>query len=201
MHHNKLFWVGLTGGIGTGKSTVASVLRTLGEVVVDADAMAREVLSSEDGRAFSEILEVFGPSILTEQKSINRRELGRVVFLDKSKLGQLEAILHPLIRERVERKREEIYQDGIKRAFYDVPLLFEKKMTAQFEKIVVVECSEENQYRRLRERNNWNDGEIESRLRSQLFLEQKVREADFVISNNGTKEDLRKEVERLIHTI
>lgn len=189
-------WIGLTGGIGSGKSTVAEILRDNGFDVVDADAVAREV-TEKSGPGFDLVVRSFGKEVVNSQGQLDRRKLGEIVFADKKKLEKLEHLLHPLVKERVGKVRGELEKRGKKAAVYDVPLLFEKNMQDQFDKIIVVNCSVETQVKRTLKRGSLDEKEIRSRIAAQIPLSEKVKDADHVILNEGTPEDLRKQVDEL----
>ena len=190
-------WIGLTGGIGSGKSTVAKMLRELGEPVIDADDLAHEVMAC-GGTAYSDIVKLFGKGILNSAHEIDRKKLGNMVFSDKNLLKNLESIVHPRVRELSQKRRRELESRGFARAFYDVPLLFEKNLQNQFDTSVLVYCSESLQKQRIRERNGLNDEEIDRRLSAQIPIDEKRQRADFVIDNSGSLADLKSEVRKIL---
>lgn len=190
-------WIGLTGGIASGKSTVGQVIEKAGFSVVDADQLAREVLKTGP-KAHNEIVAAFGQDVATVHGEIDRAKLGQIVFADKEKLRQLEGILHPRIRDLALQRKAELESKGVKTAFYMVPLLFEKNMQDQFDEIVVVSCPEEIQKERLIKRDGLSDIEAKQRLAAQLPLAEKIRQADHVIENSGTKEELEEKVRELV---
>jgi dephospho-CoA kinase len=192
-----MLWVGLTGSIGTGKSTVALILKSLGYQVVDADFFAHQVLSRGE-KAYELVLQNFGPEILQQDQSIDRKKLAQVVFQNADKLQLLESIVHPEVKNRVEMQKQIFKNANEQIVFYDVPLLFEKNMQGDFDKVVVVACATELQQQRLRTRNNWTDAEINSRLKAQLPIEIKIKSADFIIDNNGSLLDLENNVKSII---
>ncbi|OQW47286.1 MAG: hypothetical protein A4S09_15950 [Proteobacteria bacterium SG_bin7] len=190
-------WIGLTGGIGSGKSTVAEILRNNGIDVIDADAVAREV-TEKSGPGFGPVVSAFGKEVVNLQGGLDRRRLGEIVFSDKKKLEKLEGILHPLVKERVAKLRTDLEKKGKRFAVYDVPLLFEKNMQGQFSDIIVVSCSVETQVMRSLARGTLEEKEIRSRISAQIPLSQKVKNANYVIANEGTREDLEEQVEELV---
>lgn len=192
-------WIGLTGGLASGKSTVSKILVERGWPVVDADRIAREVVGP-GSVGLDQVLAEFGSDLLTPDQSLDRRELGRRVFGRPDALRRLEAIIHPLVQERSKQEREGYRLAGAKVAFYDVPLLFERNLTG-FDGVMVVICSEQTQRRRLRERDGLSDAEIDARLASQIPLEKKRGLADFVVENEGTLDDLKRAVENLMPKI
>jgi dephospho-CoA kinase len=180
-------WIGLTGGIASGKSTVAELIRGEGIAVVDADQVAREVV--EVGSAgLRRVVERFGAGVLKADGSLDRAKLGGLVFSSLEDREELENILHPLIRDRVAEKKAELAAAGVPLAFYDVPLLFEKKMRGQFDGVLVVSCGRDEQIARLMKRAGLSQDEAERRVASQVPLAEKVRQAEWVIDNSGQKD-------------
>ena len=189
-------WIGLTGGIASGKSTVSALLRARGYSVIDADVLAREVVQVGTP-GYTEIVQAFGPSIVIGvmgSGEINRKTLGERVFQDKNQLVILESILHPKIRLLAENKRNELQAAGHAQAFYDVPLLFEKKMTSLFDRTVAVVCSRKMQLERMVLRDGMKPLDAERRLAAQLPIEEKAALADDVIRNDGSLSELEAAV-------
>jgi dephospho-CoA kinase len=179
-----VLWIGLTGGIASGKSTVSNLLRARGLAVVDADELAREVVQI-GAPAHNEIRQAFGPEVFLASGELNRKKVGEIVFKDRSQLAKLEAILHPRIRELASRRRNELAVLGQKLAFYDVPLLFEKNMEKLFDIIVVVVAEPAKQLERLMKRDGFSREESERRLNAQIPIGEKAKRTSFVISNHG----------------
>jgi dephospho-CoA kinase len=189
-----MLWIGLTGGIATGKSTVARLIRDRGHDVIDADQLAREVVQIGT-EANLEIARVFGPGALTSAGELDRKRIGEIVFSDRTKLALLEGIIHPRVRSLSLQKKAELAKRGCKVAFYDVPLLYEKTMTELFDRVVVVGCSERTQLARLVARDGFSPEEAKKRIAAQIPIASKIDLADDVIPNEGTLEDLAKEVD------
>ncbi|KYG66027.1 dephospho-CoA kinase [Bdellovibrio bacteriovorus] len=189
-------WIGLTGGIASGKSTVSQRLRELDFQLVDADEIARGVVQ-KGSPGLKSVLEKFGHELLDPEGHLNRRKLAQYVFDDPFKKLELEAILHPLIRAEVKRQREVLASQGHSLAIYDMPLLVESQAQAQFDKVVVVTCTLEQQKQRLRSRNQWTDKEIEGRLQAQVPLKEKEKYADFIVRNDKDRAHLETEILRL----
>lgn len=189
-------WIGLTGGIASGKSTVSRLLRTRGFSVIDADEIARDVvcLGSPGLRS---VAQEFGDKILNQDGTLNRSKLGSLVFGHPEKLNQLEGILHPLIRAETQKRRRELEANGETLVIYDIPLLFETNSKDQFDLIIVVSCTKEQQRERLRRRNNLSENEVEERLAAQLSLQEKEKYADFIVNNNRDEQHLLREIDRL----
>lgn len=186
-------WIGITGSMGTGKSSVAKVLRELGYQVLDADELAKKQLEiGESG--YLKVLESFGTQLLKSDKTIDRSKLAKVVFNNKLELLKLENIVHPLIQRQIQIIKNDSEKHGEKILFYDVPLLFEKNMQNSFDEILLVVADNEVQMQRIQERNNWTKEEIKKRLESQMPLDQKKLKSKFIIDNNGSQIDLRNQV-------
>lgn len=184
----------LTGGIATGKSTVCSLLRIQGFSIVDADVIAREVLESSK----AQIIKVFGPSILTDNL-IDRKKLGSVIFADEEKREQLNAIMHPQIRAKIEMKAKELDKKGVP-FILDIPLYFESG-EYKAKMAVVVYTPKEIQLQRLCEREGLSEEEATKRVASQIDIEVKKEQADWVIDNSGNLKHLQAEVEKFVEFV
>jgi len=190
--------VGLTGSVGTGKSTVTNFLRELGAYIIDWDELAREV-THPHLRAWKEIVEYFGKDFLNEDLTIDRQKLAEIVFSDKEKVAKLNQIVHPEVFREDERITSEIKRlDPDALIIKDIPLLFELKLTRPvfMDKVVVVSASEQTQLRRLEEKGMSRE-DARSRIKSQLPLEEKIKSADFVINNDGPLEETKRQVEEI----
>ena len=185
--------IGLTGGIASGKSTVAKVIKDLGIIVIDADQVAREVVQVGES-AYYQIIKTFGKGILNDDQTINRDKLGAIIFNDKDKRKKLNDIVHPAIRKRMNEQKEKYISEGKKTIVLDIPLLFESNRTDQVDKILLVYVNEDVQLQRLMERNHLNKEEAMARIKSQIPLSKKKQMADEVIDNNGTIEETKKQL-------
>ena len=189
-----MLWIGLTGAMGSGKSTVAEVLREKGFPVLDADQVVHGILNP-GGEMGRRLISTFGQRVSDSQGHLDRRALGKLVFKDKSKLDQLERILHPKVREEVARLRSALAKTGSPVAFYDVPLLFEKNMEPQFDLILVVSSREDLRHKRIQQRMNLSLEDILAREQKHVRPEIKERKASAVIRNESTIENLAREIE------
>jgi len=186
-------WIGLTGGIASGKSTVAKILTDLGAKVILADELSRRV-TTPGSEGLRQITRTFGHDILDSDQCLDRRKLADIVFSDPKKLLQLEQILHPLIRNETDIEKKKLEAQGESLAFYDVPLLFEKKLEDQFDKVLLINCDQATQISRIKKRDGLNEREAMQRLNAQIPLKDKVLKSHFVINNDGDLETLKKAV-------
>jgi len=175
---------GLTGGICSGKSSVARLFSGFGIPVIDADQVARQVVQP-GGAALLGIVSAFGPAILLSDGTLNRAALGKLVFSDPDKLAQLNILVHPEVKRRVNESVALLTEQGHPLACYDVPLLFETGQQDQYRPVVVVTADDELRLARLMLRDGLSRADAEARLSSQLPLAQKVAQADVVLQNNG----------------
>lgn len=188
--------IGLTGSIGTGKSTVANLFKELGAYVIDWDVLAREV-QRPHLKAWEGIVEYFGNEVLNTDLTLNRPKLAQMVFGDMEKVKKLNQIVHPEIYKEDARLTEEIRKlDPEAMIIKDIPLLSKEGHGKLMDKIVVVYANEQNQLKRL-EKKGMNTEEAKKRIASQLPLSEKVKFADFVIYNDGSVEETKRQVEKI----
>ncbi|MEO6798270.1 MAG: dephospho-CoA kinase [Candidatus Dormibacter sp.] len=187
--------LGLTGGIGSGKSTVARMFRELGADVVDADLLARKVV--EPGQlALREIARAFGGQVIQPDGRLDRSKLAAIVFADPAARARLNAITHPPIRERI-RQEVEARRDQSGTLILDIPLLLETPRPGFLERVIVVWVDAATQIRRLTERDGLSETEARRRIAAQMPLDAKQSMADDVIDNSGTLEGTRRQVKAL----
>jgi dephospho-CoA kinase len=187
--------VGLTGGIASGKSTVSALLRGLGAVVIDADALAREVVA-RGTPGLAAVVEAFGTEVLTDDGELDRPAVGRLVFADEERRRRLESIVHPLVFERIVALEEQAGADDL--VVHDIPLLAESGRAGTFDAVVVVEAPHDLQVRRMVGDRGWSVEEAESRIAAQAAPEQRRALATHVIDNSGSREALEARV-REVH--
>lgn len=186
--------IGLTGGIASGKSTVSRMLRELGARVIDADAIAREVV--EPGRpALTEIVAWLGRDILLDDGSLNRAKLGELVFGDSAARAALESITHPRITAAAKAALSAAERDGCAVAVLDVPLLYEAGWDRYVDEVWVVYVDVATQLSRLMARDSLTDSQAAARVAAQMSLEEKARRADIVIDNSGDPQDTAAQVD------
>ena len=175
--------LGLTGGVGMGKSTASQFLYDLGFKVADTDDIARTLV--EPGKpALEDIVKAFGKEVLQNNGELNRGKTAELVFSDDSKRLKLEDILHPLIRETWEIRLNEWSAQNEKLGVVVIPLLYETECERYFDKVVCIACSKDIQRQRLRQRG-WSDLEIDQRIKAQLLIGEKMSRADYVVWTNG----------------
>lgn len=193
--------IGLTGGIGSGKSTVARRFAELGASVYSADEIARRAL--EPGEAcYQRVIDEFGASILSADGRIDRKALAAIVFSDEQKRKQLNEIIHPFVIEQLfSRSKDELSGREHAIAIFDIPLLFESGLDAQMDRTVVVACDEEERIRRIVERDRVSPEHAITRIRAQMPEEERRQRADYVLENSGSLDELIRQVDALYHLL
>jgi len=186
--------IGLTGSFGTGKTFVASIFRSLGARVVDADRIAHEVIR-KGSPEHKRIVRFFGKGILNKKGEIGRRRLGAIVFSDPGLLKRLAGIVHPAVIAGIRRSVGSAGKEDV--IVIDAPLLIEAKLGGLADKLVVVKCSRRSQVKRCQEKFRMRKSEILKRIASQMPLRKKTGMADFVIENSGTEADTIRQVKKL----
>jgi len=184
--------IGLTGGIGCGKSLAAQYFSELGALVIDADQLARAAIE-RGSQGFDEAVSIFGDSILNNG-DIDRRALGEIIFKDPDAKKKLEGIIHPFVREQFEEAVSSLKADET--LIYEIPLLVETGAQDRFDLVITVESEIENRISRLRQRG-MHISEIEGRIAAQATREQRVEIADFLIENDGSEDELLRQVENI----
>jgi dephospho-CoA kinase len=187
--------VGLTGGIGTGKSTVARMLEKRGAVVFDADVLARQAVAPGTP-GFDQVVERFGPNVLAPGGGLDREALASIVFSDPAARRDLEGIVHPEVRRMFAEGCEE-YRDSDRVVVFSAPLLVETGMHTAFDRLIVVSAPVTTQIERLMRDRGMAERDVQARIAAQLPLEAKAEVADILVDNEGTLEDLERRVERV----
>jgi len=188
--------IGLTGGIGMGKSTVAQMLAARGACVVDTDELARKLV--EMGQpALAEIQNTFGVDVIGADGRLAREALAKIVFSDAAKRQQLEAILHPRIRKAWLEQLDAWRREGKPLAVVVIPLLFETKAETEFDTVICVACSRETQHARLLARG-WSSSEIELRIAAQMPIAEKMQRANHVVWTEGDLDGVGQQLDRIL---
>jgi len=193
--------VGLTGGLASGKSFVGETLQELGCYLIRADELGHQVLAPE-GEAYAGVVKEFGPDILREDGTIDRRRLASIVFKDAEKLAKLNALVHPAVQARSARMLGEYASNhprGI--AIYEAAILIETGSYREFAKLIVAVCGVEQQIERAMRRDGISREEALDRLKRQMSLDEKLKYADYRVDTSGTKETTRAQVHALYQTL
>ncbi len=193
--------IGLTGGIATGKSIVASVFREMGAIILDADVIARLVVLPHQP-AWKDIVEFFGPQVVNEDQSLDRAKIGEIVYNNPNSLKELNRFTHPRIMQ--------YYKDELRRikteqpdaiVILEVPLLYETNMDKLCQQVVVVYVDRETQIQRLMKRDNMSYADAVKRVDAQMPMDEKVRRADFVIDNRSSMEETKEKATKYYNEI
>jgi dephospho-CoA kinase len=188
--------IGLTGGIGTGKSSVSRLLREKGVTVIDADEATRAV-QSRGSEGLRRLVDEFGASILTSDGELDRGRLAAVAFADPEARRRLNAIVHPLVREWMADRQMAAEAQGLPHVVLDIPLLFESRGVAGFDDVILVYAPEEVALGRLVEQRGMSEEQARARIAAQMPIEEKRELAQHVIDNTGTLQQLRAQTERV----
>ena len=185
----------ITGGIGTGKSTVSQLIKAKGYKVIDADEISHQILDD----SYGEISSLFGSEFVKDDKVL-RKKLGNLVFHDKEKLTKLESLLHPKVKDEILKQALNLEKEN-KYYFIDIPLFFETKNYMEFNKVLVVYAPKELALERIMRRNKLTKEEALVRLNSQINIEEKKKLATFLIQNIGSKDELEEKVVEFLEDI
>ncbi|MGD0779771.1 MAG: dephospho-CoA kinase [Dehalococcoidales bacterium] len=185
--------IGLAGGIGSGKSTAARLLAELGAVVIDLDKTGNEALK-KGGGAYQNAVREFGEGIVGENGEINRAKLSEIVFNDREALKRLNKIMHPEIDKTVDKKIREYRRQGVKVLVLEAAVMLEAARAWQADEIWVTVANEKTVLERLKARSGYSEEDVKARIRSQITNEQRIKQADVVINNDGTLDELKAKV-------
>ncbi len=183
--------VGLTGGVASGKSAVAAKLAELGAVVIDADALARDVVAP-GAPGLAAIKDAFGSEVLLPDGALDRKALGAIVFADEQQRQTLNNIVHPLVREAAGALRTKAPEDAL--VVEDIPLLVESGQADRFDAVIVIQAPHDERIRRMVQDRGWSVEEAKARMAAQASDEQRAAVADFVLDNSGSLEELEAQV-------
>ena len=192
--------LGLTGGIGSGKSTVAKLLAERGAKIIDADLLARDAVAP-GSLGLTRIAAAFGRGVLTESGELDRAAMGALVFNNDDARQALNAIVHPEVARLAMERMQALIAEGTPVIVYDVPLLYENGLDAQLPEVIVVSVPPEVQRARVAARDGLDDAAIDARIAAQMPLAEKARRADHLIDNGGDLTDTRAQVDRLWSTL
>jgi dephospho-CoA kinase len=192
--------IGLTGGIASGKSTVAGMFADLGAVIIDADKIARDVVDPGQEGLHS-IVQHFGEEVLDQEGRLDRKKMGELVFSNEEARKTLNSLLHPLIRSRMEQEKQKALLLHPPLVILDIPLLYESNWQKRLEKVIVVYVPEPLQVQRLMNRNCLTLEEATQRIKAQMPIEEKKQRADFLIDNSGTTEKTKEQVALLFRRL
>ena len=190
--------IGLTGGIGSGKSTVSQFLAELGAVIIDADKVGHEAFKP-DTKLWREVVAAFGKQILTPNGDIDRKKLGEIVFGNSESLSRLNQIMHPRIYDMVKAQIKDYRRQGMGVVVLEAPLLVEAGWASLVDEVWVTVASEPTVLSRIKERTGLSEPEALARIQSQLSSAERVRHADVVINTDCDLDELRARVEKLWH--
>lgn len=188
--------IGLTGGIGSGKSTVSEIFSSLGITVIDADRIAHQ-LTQSGSDSFNEIKQLFGEECIKSDGELDRKKIAQTIFSDPAKKAHLEKILHPRIKQRMQQEAEQA--EGNRYIILAIPLLLESQFTDLVDRIVVVDANDDIRISRTQQRDHSTEEQIRVIMSQQIDRQQRLQQADDILYNNGSVEDLRHAVIQLHH--
>lgn len=188
--------IGLTGGIGTGKSEVSRILKELGATVIDADLVGHEAYTPHTP-IWQQVVDAFGEDILQPSGEVDRRKLGPIVFGDPEALAKLNAIMHPGMAKMIQERMERLRGEGTEVVVVEAAVLVEAGWQYLFDEIWITNASEEQVVERVRRRSNLSEEQVMGRIRSQLPFEERSQHAQVTVMNSGGLDDLQREVESL----
>lgn len=195
-----MFTIGLTGGIGTGKTEVLNILRNFGAYTIEADLLAHQIYSPGE-KAWQAIVDAFGSSVLTAERQINRKKLGEIVFADSNKLNQLNQIVHPKILEHLKKLIGEYRTAGVRLLVIEAAILIEAGWIEIVDSVWVMKATPEIVIQRLSKKTTLTKKQITQRINAQISDAERQEKADAILTNNGDKADLINQVNQLMIAI
>ena len=196
----KILVVGLTGGLATGKTTVAKIFKTLGATIIDADKIAKEMVKP-NSLVWQKVIDYFGKEILNDDLTINRKILAGLIFNNELQRKKLNEIMHPAIIHEIEQKISIHRSSPASIIIIDAPLLIEANMVSMVDKLIVVMASEETQIKRVIRRDDLSEEMAKKRICTQILLKEKVKLADFVIDTDCSKKELKQRVTSIMTNV
>ena len=194
------YFLGLTGGIASGKSTADEFFKKKKIPIIDSDLIAHRIMEiGQNG--YKAVVDYFGTDILNDDQTINRRKLGGIVFNDKAKLKKLNELTHPLVHQEIKQQMAQYRANQEKLVVIDVPLLFESGFESLCNGVLVISITPELQIERLMKRNDFTEKEAIARISNQMPLSEKEKRATYVVANTGTIDDLEKKLSDLLQEI
>tara|TARA_B100002052_G_C15877701_1_gene597728 strand:+ start:1018 stop:1623 length:606 start_codon:yes stop_codon:yes gene_type:complete len=194
-----MFVIGLIGGIGSGKSSVSEILKSLGVDVIDADKVGHEAYTP-DSEGWRKVISVFGQDIVGPDKQIDRKKLGSIVFSDPNEMDKLNKLMHPIIHDLVKEKIKNFSDQGVNVVILEAAILIEANWQDLTDEIWLAKANQEVVIERVQLRNNFTREEIIKRIQSQMSNDEREKHADVVIDNDGTIEQLQEKVKTLWHS-
>ena len=197
----KLLKIGVTGNIGCGKSEVCRLLKKAGIPIISADLVARKLMNT-DNQIKLTLKQIFGENIYHSNGKLNRKKVAEIIFTDKSAKEKINKIVHPRVIQYEHQLLLKLYKTGhFPIAGVEAALIYEAKSEHFFDFIIVVSASEQTVIKRLKKRDGFSENQIKNRIQSQMSLKEKIKRADYIINNDGTLQDLKTEVEKLIYKL
>tara|TARA_B100000676_G_scaffold302971_1_gene352780 strand:- start:2013 stop:2618 length:606 start_codon:yes stop_codon:yes gene_type:complete len=194
-----MFVIGLIGGIGSGKSSVSEILKSLGVDVIDADKVGHEAYTP-DSEGWRKVISVFGQDIVGPDKQIDRKKLGSIVFSDPNEMDKLNKLMHPIIHDLVKEKIKNLSDQGVNVVILEAAILIEANWQDLTDEIWLAKANQEVVIERVQLRNNFTREEIIKRIQSQMSNDEREKHTDVVIDNDGTIEQLQEKVKTLWHS-
>lgn len=192
--------IGLTGGIGTGKSTVAWIFEEMGVPIISADKIAHEVIAPHS-KPWKTLFDRYGTKIVLQDQIINRNELAKIIFSDNKERKFVESVIHPRVQEEIQKQLAHFEKESAQIVVLEIPLLFEVKLEGEVDKVIVVRCDYEQQIARCEKKFGITREETIARIKSQKPIEEKLAKADYIIDNSGSKSETALQTRRIFHEL